>query len=62
MKKKPNHEKAFNELVQWIRTEKSTLIPKSLLISKIIRLKEEHIFPDIQPDLFKTEREKYGKQ
>ena len=57
--KKPNHEKAFNELVQWIRFEKTTLIPKSLLINKIIRLKEEHIFPNVNPDLFTEERNKY---
>ena len=60
--KKPNHEKAFNELVQWIRSEKTVLIPKTLLINKIIRLKEEHIFPDVNPELFKEERLKYTKQ
>jgi hypothetical protein len=57
--KKPNHQKAFNDLVQWIRTEKSTLIPKTLLINKIVRLKEEYIFPDVNPDLFNEERNKY---
>jgi hypothetical protein len=60
--KKPNHEKAFNDLVQWIRTEKSTLIPKTLLINKIIRLKEEHIFPQVNPELFNEERKQYAKQ
>jgi hypothetical protein len=60
--KKPNHEKAFNDLVQWIRTEKSTLIPKTLLINKIIRLKEEHIFPEVNTNLFTEERNKYAKQ
>lgn len=60
--KKPNHEKAFNELVQWIRTEKSSLIPKTLLINKIVRLKEEYIFPDTNPNLFEEERIKFTKQ
>lgn len=60
--KKPNHEKAFNELVQWIRTEKSTLIPKSLLINKIVRIKEDYIFPDTNPNLFQEERLKFTKQ
>ena len=60
--KKPNHEKAFNELVQWIRTEKSTLIPKSLLINKIVRIKEDYIFPDVNPNLFTEERNKFTQQ
>jgi len=60
--KKPNHEKAFNELVQWIRTEKSSLIPKTLLINKIVRLKEEYIFPNVNPNLFEEERIKFTKQ
>lgn len=60
--KKPNHEKAFNELVQWIRTEKSSLIPKTLLINKIVRLKEEYIFPNVNPNLFEEERNKFTKQ
>lgn len=60
--KKPNHEKAFNDLVQWIRTEKSSLIPKTLLINKIVRLKEEYIFPNVNPNLFEEERNKFTKQ
>lgn len=60
--KKPNHEKAFNELVQWIRTEKSSLIPKTLLINKIVRIKEDYIFPDTNPNLFQEERIKFTQQ
>ena len=60
--KKPNYEKAFNELVKWIATEQTTLIPKSTLTNKIHRIKEEHIYPETNPNLFNEERNKYAKQ
>ena len=60
--KKPNYEKAFNELVKWIATEQTTLIPKSTLTNKIHRIKEEHIYPETNPNLFTEERNKYAKQ
>jgi hypothetical protein len=59
--KKPNYEKAFNELVKWIATEQTTLIPKSTLTNKIHRIKEEHIYPETNPNLFNEERNNYGK-
>ena len=60
--KKPNYEKAFNNLVKWIQTEQTTLIPKSTLTNKIHRIKEEHIYPETNPNLFTDERNKYAKQ
>jgi hypothetical protein len=59
--KKPNYEKAFNDLAKWIQTEQTTLIPKSTLTNKIHRIKEEHIYPETNPNLFNDERKNYGK-
>lgn len=60
--KKPHYEKAFNDLVKWIAGEKTTLIPKTTLTNKIDRIKAEHIFPEVNPELFKEERMKFTKQ
>lgn len=60
--KKPNYDKAFNELCKWIASEQTTLIPKSILTNKIHRIKEEHIYPETNPNLFTKERENYAKQ
>jgi hypothetical protein len=60
--KKPNYEKAFNELCKWIASEQTTLIPKSTLTNKIHRIKEEHIYPETNPNLFNEERKNYAKQ
>ena len=60
--KKPHYEKAFHDLVKWIESEKTTLIPKNTLVNKIHRIKEENIYPETNPNLFKEERLKFTKQ